>query len=80
MFRRATAATAEERKATQVCELPKKADRVKGQIYINKKGEKGIWDGNKLLCEHSKQKAQCKECGGSSFCEHGKRKRLHTFL
>ena len=30
-------------------ELPtKKADRVKGQIYINKKGEKGTWDGRRL--------------------------------
>ena len=24
---------------------PKKADRVKGQIYINKKGDKRTWDG-----------------------------------
>ena len=27
---------------------PKKADRVKGQIYINKKGKKGIWSGRAL--------------------------------
>ena len=27
---------------------PKKADRVKGQIYINKKGGKGSWDGRRL--------------------------------
>jgi len=25
-------------------------------------------------CEHGKQKATCKECGGSGICEHGKRK------
>ena len=54
--------------------LPKKEDRVKGQIYINKKGEKGTWNGNRLLCEHGKQKSTCKECGGSSICEHSKRK------
>ncbi len=53
---------------------PKPADRVKGQIYINKKGKKVIWNGNRFHCEHDKQKSPCKECGGSSFCEHGKRK------
>ena len=53
---------------------PKREDRVKGQIYINKKREKGIWNGNRLLCEHGKHKSTCRECGGSSFCEHGKRK------
>jgi len=25
-------------------------------------------------CEHGKQKATCKDCGGSAFCKHGKRK------
>jgi hypothetical protein len=25
-------------------------------------------------CEHGRQKAHCKECGGSAFCEHGKQK------
>ena len=53
---------------------PKKADRVKGQIYINKKGEKVIWNGNRLHCEHDKFKQYCRECEGSSLCEHGKRK------
>ena len=53
---------------------PKTGDRVKGQIYINKKGEKVIWNGNRILCEHGKHKSYCKECGGSSICEHGKRK------
>ena len=28
------------------------------------------------MCEHGKQKKQCKECGGSSICEHG-RQRYH---
>ena len=31
---------------------PKREDRVKGQIYINKKGEKGSWDGNRLRVKH----------------------------
>ena len=26
------------------------------------------------ICEHNKQKQQCKECGGSQICEHGKQK------
>ena len=43
-------------------ELPtKKADRVKGQIYINKKGEKVIWNGRILHCEHGREKSRCKE-------------------
>jgi len=53
---------------------PKIADRVKGQIYINKKGENVIWNGNILHCKHGKHKSQCKECGGSRICDHGKRK------
>ena len=57
-------------------ELPKKADRVKGQIYINKKGEKVIWNRNIFHCEHDKQKSHCKECGGSSICEHDKHKSI----
>ena len=39
-------------------------------------GEIRIWNGNKWLCEHGKQKCQCKKCGGSSFCDHGKRKNI----
>ena len=27
-----------------------------------------------MVCEHGKQKHQCKECGGSSICEHGRMK------
>jgi hypothetical protein len=27
-------------------------------------------------CEHGKQKARCKQCGGSQICEHGKNKTL----
>ena len=64
-----------EHKQETIPELPpKKADRVKGQIYINEKGEKVIWNGNRLHCEHDKQKYQCKECGGSQICDHGKQK------
>jgi hypothetical protein len=47
---------------------------VKGQIYINKKGGKCIWNGRILHCEHDKRKSRCKECGGSGFCEHDKQK------
>ena len=61
-----------EHKQETIPELPPKiADRVKGQIYINKKGVKVIWNGRILHCEHDKRKSRCKECGGSSFCEHG---------
>ena len=28
----------------------------------------------KYLCEHNKQKYQCKECGGTQICPHNKRK------
>ena len=31
---------------------PKIADRVKGQIYINKKGKKGTWNGRRLRVKH----------------------------
>ena len=56
-------------------ELPqKREDRVKDKIYINKKREKVIWNGNRLYCEHGRQKSQCKDCGGAGICEHGKRK------
>ena len=51
---------------------PKREDRVKGQIYINKKGGKVIWNGNRLHCEHGKNKSRCKECGGSQICKHGR--------
>jgi hypothetical protein len=27
-----------------------------------------------MPCEHNRQKAFCKECGGSQICEHDKRK------
>ena len=51
----------EHRKET-IPELhPKPADRVKDQIYINKKGEKVIWNGNRLHCEHGREKSRCKE-------------------
>jgi len=30
------------------------------------------------LCEHGRQKHQCKECGGSSICKHSKRKAVCT--
>ena len=26
------------------------------------------------LCEHGRQRSQCKDCGGSGLCEHGRRK------
>ena len=25
------------------------------------------------ICEHGRQRSQCKECGGGSICEHGRR-------
>ncbi len=53
---------------------PKREDRVKGQIYINKKGEKCIWNGYRLHCEHGKRKSRCKPCEGCSICKHGKQK------
>ena len=31
----------------------------------------GVW-WQQLLCEHRRQRSQCKECGRSSFCEHGR--------
>ena len=61
-----------EHRQEMILELPKKKeDRVKGQIYINKKGKKGIWNGRILHCEHGRQKSRCKECGGSQICDHG---------
>ena len=26
------------------------------------------------ICEHGRQRSQCKECGGSEICEHGRRR------
>ena len=26
------------------------------------------------MCEHGRQRSQCKECGGASICEHGRRR------
>ena len=64
-----------EHRQETILELPKKKeDRVKGQLYINKIGEKVIWNGIRLHCGHGRQKATCKECRGASICEHGKRK------
>jgi len=77
-FARSTCGCADsecEHRQETIPELPpKREDRVKGQIYINKKEKKGTWDGYRLLCEHSKQKSKCKECGGAEICKHDKRK------
>ncbi len=27
-----------------------------------------------VICEHSRQRRYCKECGGSGICEHGRRR------
>ena len=26
------------------------------------------------MCEHGRQRSQCKECGGGSICEHGRQR------
>ena len=54
-------------------ELPLIKDRIKGKSYVYN-GVIRIWDGKKLKCEHSKNKSQCKDCGGSSICEHYKQR------
>ena len=61
-FARSTCGCADsecEHRQETIPELPpKREDRVKGQIYINKKEKKGTWDGYRLLCQHSKQKSK----------------------
>ena len=52
----------------------KKIERIMGQMYINKKGVKVIWNGKILHCEHNQQKSQCKECGGANICKHNRQK------
>lgn len=32
------------------------------------------WDGQRLRCEHSKVRAECRECKGSGICEHNKKR------
>ncbi len=49
-----------------------KADRVVGAKYLDTNGRLSIWNGNELRCEHGRQRAQCKDCGGSQICEHGR--------
>ena len=53
--------------------LPKKTDRITGQIYMYKDNIV-IWDGKWLLCEHNKRKTRCIECGGGSMCEHNRQR------
>eukprot|EP00961_Rhodomonas_salina_P018781 252767-Rhodomonas_salina.1 len=31
--------------------------------------------GGVAICQHGRQRQQCKDCGGSAFCSHGRRKR-----
>jgi len=67
--------------------LPNKGsgERIKGKRYFNKCGNIVIWDGKKLICAlsnrniykctrciHGKDLYTCKECIGSSICEHRK--------
>jgi len=61
---------------------PKKADRVKGQIYINKKGEKGTWDGRRLresCCEDGCNKRPSFNEEGQTtglYCDKHKKKNM----
>ena len=38
--------------------LPKVTDRKKGQIYM-RKNEIVIWNGDRLVCKHTKRKTNC---------------------
>lgn len=51
----------------------KRKDRKKGSFYLHE-GREAKWNGYRFLCEHGKQKYQCRDCGGSAFCDHGRRK------
>ena len=54
-----------------VIDAPAKCERVKGTTYLVK-GVNNIWSGTRWNCIHNKQKAQCRDCGGSAFCKHNK--------
>jgi len=42
--------------------------------YFKKRSDTTICQLCRQKCEHGRQKAQCKECGGCNICEHGKYK------
>jgi len=52
--------------------LPPKNNRNKGHKYIDKNNNIVIWNGNRLHCEHGKEKCKCKICGGVGVCIHNK--------
>ena len=54
--------------------LPPKNNRNKGHKYIDKNNNIVIWNGNRLHCEHGKEKCKCKICGGVGICIHNKLK------
>ena len=51
-----------------------KCDRTVGAKYLDTKGQISIWNGKRFLCEHSRERSKCKECGGSGICEHGRQR------
>jgi len=53
------------------------SDRRKGGKYLDTKGRLGIYDGTRLKCEHDRHWSECKECGGTSICEHGRRRSVY---
>ena len=55
--------------------LPPKKNRIKGNRYLYN-NKVVIWSGNRLYCQHNKDKVYCKICDGSAICPHDKRKNI----
>ena len=43
---------------------PGHGKRMSGRVYTTKDGPR-TWNGRRFLCEHGRQRSQCKECGGA---------------
>jgi Uri superfamily endonuclease len=54
--------------------LPPVDQRLKGTLYIKPNGEKVIWDGKCLRCEHNYFRSQCRKCLGNGICVHNIRR------
>ena len=60
-------------KNTEARDIAQTGTKRKPKLYDAEQGQNKMKKRPK--CSHGKQKAKCKECGGSAFCSHGKQKR-----